>query len=174
MSQPLSSQPHEMQQLPTMTINDWPWGPTTRIDGWWWGLTNVHRAHHHDQQGPKQPQAPMTINKQPIALLMIPQPAFILHPHSPPCRPCLTYPISADTRGNTNPNADTSPNAEVNQTQTPAWTQVCPLVFESPDQSGFLMPKGFNRNRNWSAFSPEVKRPNWTAKRLQTTVFCGL
>ncbi|EDR00316.1 uncharacterized protein LACBIDRAFT_314462 [Laccaria bicolor S238N-H82] len=48
------------------------------------------------------------------------------------------------------------------------------LVFESPVQSGFLMPRGVNRNRNRSAFSPEVKRPDQTAKRPQTAVFCGL
>ncbi|EDQ98967.1 uncharacterized protein LACBIDRAFT_318422 [Laccaria bicolor S238N-H82] len=48
------------------------------------------------------------------------------------------------------------------------------LVFESPVRSGFLMPRGVNRNRNWSAFSPEVKRPDRTAKRPQTAVFCGL
>ncbi|EDR07735.1 uncharacterized protein LACBIDRAFT_298227 [Laccaria bicolor S238N-H82] len=48
------------------------------------------------------------------------------------------------------------------------------LVFESPVRSGFLMPRGANRNRNRSAFSPEVKRPDWTAKRPQTAVFCGL
>ncbi|EDR01561.1 uncharacterized protein LACBIDRAFT_310926 [Laccaria bicolor S238N-H82] len=47
-------------------------------------------------------------------------------------------------------------------------------VFESPVRSGFLMPRGVNRNRNWSAFSPEVKRPDRTAKRPQTAVFCGL
>ncbi|EDR00886.1 uncharacterized protein LACBIDRAFT_312838 [Laccaria bicolor S238N-H82] len=46
------------------------------------------------------------------------------------------------------------------------------LVFESPVRSGFLMPRGVNRNR--SAFSPEVKRPDRTAKRPQTAVFCGL
>ncbi|EDQ98569.1 uncharacterized protein LACBIDRAFT_299166 [Laccaria bicolor S238N-H82] len=48
------------------------------------------------------------------------------------------------------------------------------LVFESPVWSGFLMPRGVNRDRNRSAFSPEVKRPDRTAKRPQTTVFCGL
>ncbi|EDR00832.1 uncharacterized protein LACBIDRAFT_312831 [Laccaria bicolor S238N-H82] len=48
------------------------------------------------------------------------------------------------------------------------------VVFESPVRSGFLMPRGVNRNRNRSAFSPEVKRPDQTAKRLQTVVFCGL
>ena len=45
------------------------------------------------------------------------------------------------------------------------------VVFESLIRSGFLMPKSFNHNR--SAFSPEVKRQNWTAKRLQTVVFCS-
>ncbi|EDR15452.1 uncharacterized protein LACBIDRAFT_301813 [Laccaria bicolor S238N-H82] len=50
----------------------------------------------------------------------------------------------------------------------------CHLVFESPVRSGFLMPRGVNRNRNRSAFSPEVKRPDRTAKRPQTAVFCGL
>ncbi|EDR10723.1 uncharacterized protein LACBIDRAFT_324576 [Laccaria bicolor S238N-H82] len=44
------------------------------------------------------------------------------------------------------------------------------LVFESPVRSGFLMPRGVNRNRNRSAFSPEVKRPDWTAKRPQTAL----
>ncbi|EDR09159.1 uncharacterized protein LACBIDRAFT_296497 [Laccaria bicolor S238N-H82] len=34
--------------------------------------------------------------------------------------------------------------------------------------------RGVNRNRNRSAFSPEVKRPDRTAKRPQTAVFCGL
>ncbi|EDR00464.1 uncharacterized protein LACBIDRAFT_313360 [Laccaria bicolor S238N-H82] len=48
------------------------------------------------------------------------------------------------------------------------------VVFESPVRSGFLMPRGVNRNRNRSAFSPEVKRPDRTAKRPQTAVFCGL
>ncbi|EDR10774.1 uncharacterized protein LACBIDRAFT_315543 [Laccaria bicolor S238N-H82] len=48
------------------------------------------------------------------------------------------------------------------------------LVFESPVRSGFLMPRGVNRNRNRSAFSPEVKRPDRTTKRPQTAVFCGL
>ncbi|EDR00565.1 uncharacterized protein LACBIDRAFT_313214 [Laccaria bicolor S238N-H82] len=48
------------------------------------------------------------------------------------------------------------------------------IVFESPVRSGFLMPRGVNRNRNRSAFSPEVKRPDRTAKRPQTAVFCGL
>ena len=48
------------------------------------------------------------------------------------------------------------------------------VVFESPVQSSFLMPKGFNRNHNWSAFVPEVKRLDQTTKRQQTTVFCGL
>ena len=48
------------------------------------------------------------------------------------------------------------------------------LVFESLVQSGFFMPKGFNCNHNQSAFSPEVTRPDWTAKRLQTMVFCHL
>ncbi|EDR12542.1 uncharacterized protein LACBIDRAFT_323858 [Laccaria bicolor S238N-H82] len=47
-------------------------------------------------------------------------------------------------------------------------------LFESPVRSGFLMPRGVNRNRNRSAFSPEVKRPDRTAKRPQTAVFCGL
>ncbi|EDQ99331.1 uncharacterized protein LACBIDRAFT_316721 [Laccaria bicolor S238N-H82] len=47
-------------------------------------------------------------------------------------------------------------------------------LFESPVRSGFLMPRGVNSNRNRSAFSPEVKRPDWTAKRPQTAVFCGL
>ncbi|EDR08113.1 uncharacterized protein LACBIDRAFT_297814 [Laccaria bicolor S238N-H82] len=56
---------------------------------------------------------------------------------------------------------------------------ICPgdpssVVFESPVRSGFLMPRGVNRNRNRSAFSPEVKRPDRTAKRPQTAVFCGL
>jgi len=44
------------------------------------------------------------------------------------------------------------------------------LVFESPVWSGFLMPKGFNRNRNRSAFFLEVKKPDRTAK----TAVCGL
>ncbi|EDQ98584.1 uncharacterized protein LACBIDRAFT_298843 [Laccaria bicolor S238N-H82] len=48
------------------------------------------------------------------------------------------------------------------------------IVFESPVRSGFLMPRGVNHNRNRSAFSPEVKRPDRTAKRPQTAVFCGL
>ncbi|EDQ98228.1 uncharacterized protein LACBIDRAFT_307324 [Laccaria bicolor S238N-H82] len=48
------------------------------------------------------------------------------------------------------------------------------LVFESPVRSGFLMPRGVNCNRNRSAFPPEVKRPDRTAKRPQTAVFCGL
>ena len=52
--------------------------------------------------------------------------------------------------------------------------QMLQVVFECPVRSGFLMPKGFNRNRNRSAFSPEVKRPNRTAKRPQTAVFCSL
>ncbi|EDR04035.1 uncharacterized protein LACBIDRAFT_306413 [Laccaria bicolor S238N-H82] len=48
------------------------------------------------------------------------------------------------------------------------------VVFESPVRSGFLMPRGVNRNRNRSAFSPEVKRPDRTTKRPQTAVFCSL
>ncbi|EDQ99162.1 uncharacterized protein LACBIDRAFT_317518 [Laccaria bicolor S238N-H82] len=54
--------------------------------------------------------------------------------------------------------------------------KICSVAsaFESPVRSGFLMPRGVNRNRNRSAFSPEVKRPDRTAKRPQTTVFCGL
>ncbi|EDQ99509.1 uncharacterized protein LACBIDRAFT_334943 [Laccaria bicolor S238N-H82] len=53
-------------------------------------------------------------------------------------------------------------------------SDLLPIVFESPVRSGFLMPRGVNRNHNRSAFSPEVKRPDRTAKRLQTAVFCGL
>ena len=49
--------------------------------------------------------------------------------------------------------------------------RVLGIVFESPVWSGFLMPKGFNRNHNRSAFFPEVKRLNRTAKRLQSVVF---
>ena len=45
--------------------------------------------------------------------------------------------------------------------QDEAWRM---LVFESPVWSGFLMPKGFNRNRNRSAFFLEVKKPDRTAK----------
>jgi len=47
------------------------------------------------------------------------------------------------------------------------------LVFESPVWSGFLMPKGFNRNRNWSAFFLEVKKPDRTAKNRGLWSFCG-
>jgi len=48
------------------------------------------------------------------------------------------------------------------------------LVFISPVQSGFLMLRGLNRNRNRSAFSQKPKKPDRTAKRPQTTVFCSL
>jgi len=53
-----------------------------------------------------------------------------------------------------------------------AWTS-CRLVFESPVWSGFLMPKGFNRNRNRSAFFLEVKKPDRTAKNRGLWSFCG-
>ncbi|EDR00187.1 uncharacterized protein LACBIDRAFT_334433 [Laccaria bicolor S238N-H82] len=36
---------------------------------------------------------------------------------------------------------------------------------DHPVRSGFLMPRGVNRNRNRSPFSSEVKRPDQTAKR---------
>ncbi|EDR08659.1 uncharacterized protein LACBIDRAFT_297063 [Laccaria bicolor S238N-H82] len=48
------------------------------------------------------------------------------------------------------------------------------LVFESPVRSGFLMPRGINHNRNRSAFSPEVKRPDRTAKNCSLQSFCSL
>ncbi|EDQ99991.1 uncharacterized protein LACBIDRAFT_315013 [Laccaria bicolor S238N-H82] len=54
------------------------------------------------------------------------------------------------------------------------FSAVAKLVFESPVRSGFLMPRGINRNRNWSAFSPEVKRPDRTAKNRSLRSFCGL
>jgi len=52
-----------------------------------------------------------------------------------------------------------------------AWQSL--LVFESPVWSGFLMPKGFNRNRNRSAFFLEVKKPDRTAKNRGLRSFCG-
>ncbi|EDR02976.1 uncharacterized protein LACBIDRAFT_307767 [Laccaria bicolor S238N-H82] len=36
------------------------------------------------------------------------------------------------------------------------------------------MPRGINRNRNRSAFSPEVKRPDRTAKNRGLRSFCSL
>ena len=50
-------------------------------------------------------------------------------------------------------------------TSAAATTTTLQVVFESPVWSSFLIPKGFNRNRNWSAFSPEVKRLDQTAKK---------
>ena len=47
------------------------------------------------------------------------------------------------------------------------------LVFESPVWSSFLMPKGFNRNLNRSAFFLEVKKPDRTAKNCGLRSFCG-
>jgi hypothetical protein len=38
------------------------------------------------------------------------------------------------------------------------------IVFKSPVWSGFLVLMGLNRNRNRSAFSQKLKRPDWTAK----------
>ena len=54
------------------------------------------------------------------------------------------------------------------------WQHQQLVVFESPVWSGFFMPKVFKHNCNRSAFSPDVKRPDWTTKRLQTAVFCSL
>ncbi|EDR02652.1 uncharacterized protein LACBIDRAFT_332148 [Laccaria bicolor S238N-H82] len=51
-----------------------------------------------------------------------------------------------------------------------AWNMFAVGLDSSPVRSGFLMPRGVNRNRNRSAFSPEVKRPDRTAKRPQTTL----
>ncbi|KIK05947.1 hypothetical protein K443DRAFT_90377 [Laccaria amethystina LaAM-08-1] len=46
----------------------------------------------------------------------------------------------------------------------------CHLVFKSPVWSSFLVLRGLNQ----SAFFQKLKRPDQTAKRLQTAVFCGL
>ncbi|KIM42534.1 hypothetical protein M413DRAFT_70118 [Hebeloma cylindrosporum] len=48
------------------------------------------------------------------------------------------------------------------------------LVFESPVWSGFLTPKGVNRNHNQSTFVPEVKKTDRTAIKMQTAVLTSL
>ena len=45
------------------------------------------------------------------------------------------------------------------------------LVFESPVQSSFLTPKGFNRNRNQSAFSPEGQKTEPDRKKTADRSF---
>jgi len=49
---------------------------------------------------------------------MIPQPAPILHPHSLSCRPCLAYPISAETPRDTDP---TWPNTSAYELTPTCW-----------------------------------------------------
>ena len=58
MSLPLSSQNHhETRQAPTMSINNWPWRPTSRIDRQWQGPpTSMVPITRIDEW----PQEPMT------------------------------------------------------------------------------------------------------------------
>ena len=112
-------------QPPTTMIDEWQQGPTTTIDEWSQVPTMTHSHGSMGTSFDKPPRVPMTLNEWPIALLMIPQPAPILHPRSLPCRSPSHTPYW-QTRRNPHPNADANPNAKVNQTQTQARTQVPP------------------------------------------------